>query len=78
MSPSFLFKILCYTWRPLTITLPSSVFICARRCLILMWLYHLVMRVDVLDEHYNHFRIRRRPAEKNADDARVMVKDLHV
>ena len=32
MSPSSLVKILCYTWRPLIITLTSSAFICAGRC----------------------------------------------
>jgi hypothetical protein len=29
MSQSFLVKMLCYTWRPFTITLASSAFICA-------------------------------------------------
>ena len=29
MSPSFLVKIICYTWRPITITLA---FTCAGRC----------------------------------------------
>ena len=29
MSPSFLVKIVCYTWRPFTITLASSAIICA-------------------------------------------------
>ena len=35
LSPSFLVKIVCYTWRPFTITLASSAIICAGRCLIL-------------------------------------------
>ena len=35
MSPSFPVKILCYAWRPFTITLASSAIICASRCLIL-------------------------------------------
>ena len=29
MSPSFLVKILCYTWRPFTITLTSSAIMCS-------------------------------------------------
>ena len=35
MSPSFLVEILCYTCGPFTITLASSAYICAGRCLIL-------------------------------------------
>ena len=35
MSPSFLIKILRYTWRPFAVSLASSAFICAARCLIL-------------------------------------------
>ena len=35
MSPTFLVKIVCYTWRPFTITLASSAIICAGHCLIL-------------------------------------------
>ena len=33
MSPSFLGKILCYTWRPFTIKLASSAIVCAGLCL---------------------------------------------
>ena len=33
---SFLFNILCYTWRPFTIKLVSPAIICAGRCLILI------------------------------------------
>ena len=49
MSPSFLVKILCYTWRPFTITLASSAIIYAGRCLILKWLYYSKERVDILN-----------------------------
>ena len=45
MSPSFLVKILCYTWRPFTLV--SSTFICAGHYLILKWLSHLVEWIDV-------------------------------
>ena len=64
MYPLFLFKIVCYTCRPFTITLASSAYICAGHCLILKWLYHLVKRVDVLHDlvhvigsgrFHNHF-----------------------
>ena len=83
MSPSFLVKILCYTWRPFTITLASSAIICAGLCLILKR-YQSVERVDVQHypstrstDCYNHFRIRQETAQIIADDARVMVKGLH-
>ena len=62
MSPSFLVKILCYTWRPFTISLASST----------------LSRISTRStECYNHFRIRQRPVQIIADDARLMVKGLH-
>ena len=48
MSPSFLVKILCYTWWPFTITLASSAIICAGRCLILKWLKNSEERINVM------------------------------
>ena len=72
MSPSFLGKMLCYTCRAFTTTLASSAFICADSAVVVE--FGKAGCCSACSTCYNHIRIRQMLAE----DARVMVKALHV